>query len=295
MPRGLRRKHLSENKRKIEFAVTKEDDGKDLGEFLRKSGASRRLITKLKQVSGGITLNGEPARTIDIVHTGDIAAIGMQSGEPLDENPDLFAPVVYEDDDVVVYNKPVDMPVHPSHRHRYDTLGNLFAAQHGDMTFRPINRLDKDTSGLCAVAKNSFAAAKLSGTIEKTYFAVVCGKLSGSGKIDAPIGRCDGSVITREVRPDGQRAVTNYTVLGGNEKYTLVRIRLETGRTHQIRVHFAHIGHPLAGDDMYGGDISDITHQALHCGELEFMLPVSGEKISLSAPIREDMLFILRK
>lgn len=219
----------------------------------------------------------------------------MQSGGALDENPDLFAPIVYEDNDVAVYDKPVDMPVHPSHLHRYDTLGNLFAAQHKDMTFRPINRLDKDTSGLCAVAKNPFSAAKLSGNIEKTYFAVVCGKLSGGGTIDAPIGRCDGSVITREVRPDGQRAVTNYTVLGGSGKYTLVRIKLETGRTHQIRVHFAHIGYPLAGDDMYGGDISDITHQALHCGELEFTLPVSGEKICLSSPIRDDMKALLEK
>ena len=286
---------MSENKRKIEFAVTNEDDGKSVGEFLRKSGASRRLITKLKQLDGGITLNGAPARTVDIVHGGDVAAIDMQIGEALDENPDLFAPIVYEDDDVAVYNKPVDMPVHPSHKHRYDTLGNLFAAQHKGMTFRPINRLDKDTSGLCAVAKNPFSAARLSGDIEKTYFAVVCGKLTGGGTIDAPIGRCDGSVITREVRPDGQRAVTNYTVLGGNGKYTLVRIKLETGRTHQIRVHFAHIGYPLAGDDMYGGDISDITHQALHCGELVFRLPVSGEEIRLSAPIREDMLALLEK
>ncbi|MGN0553393.1 MAG: RluA family pseudouridine synthase [Oscillospiraceae bacterium] len=287
---------MSENStRKIEFLVTAEDDGKTVGEFLRKSGTSRRLITKLKRCSGGITLNGTPARTVDIVHEGDIAAVSMQSGEPLDVNADLCAPIVYEDDDVVVYDKPVDMPVHPSHRHRFDTLGNLFAAQHGDMTFRPINRLDKDTSGLCAVAKNSFSAARLSGSIEKTYFAVVCGKLSGSGQIDAPIGRCEGSVITREVRSDGQRAVTNYTVIGGNEKYTLVRIKLETGRTHQIRVHFAYIGHPLAGDDMYGGDISETVFQALHCGELEFSLPVSGERICLSSPIREDMMKLLRE
>lgn len=283
------------NERIIEFNVTAEDGGKTVGEFLRKSGASRRLITKLKRCSGGIMLNGRPARTVDIVREGDTAAVKMQSGEPLDVNPDLCAPIVYEDDDTVVYNKPVDMPVHPSHRHRYDTLGNLFAAQHKDMTFRPINRLDKDTSGLCAVAKNSFAAARLSGNIEKTYFAVVCGRLSGGGRINAPIGRCEGSVITREVRSDGQRAVTNYTVIGGNEKYTLVRIKLETGRTHQIRVHFAHIGHPLAGDDMYGGDISDTPFQALHCGELEFALPVSGERIRLEAPIREDMLRLLEK
>lgn len=283
------------SERKIEFTAAAEDDGKSVGEFLRKCGASRRLVTKLKRVSGGITLNGRPTRTVDIIRAGDVAAIEMQSGEPLDVNSELCAPIVYEDDDVVVYDKPVEMPVHPSHRHRSDTLGNLFAAQHKDMTFRPINRLDKDTSGLCAVAKNPFSAARLSGGIEKTYFAVVCGKLSGSGRIDAPIGRCDGSVITREVRSDGQYAVTNYTVLESNDKYSLLRIKLETGRTHQIRVHFAHIGCPLAGDDMYGGDVSDIKHQALHCGELEFSLPVSGERIKLVSPIRSDMAELVKK
>ena len=280
---------------KIQFTVTAADDGKNVGEFLRKCGTSRRLITKLKRTGGGITLNGAHARTVDTVRENDVVAIDMQSGEPLDANPALFAPIVYEDSDVAVYDKPVNMPVHPSHRHRNDTLGNLFAAQHGDVTFRPINRLDKDTSGLCAVAKNAFSAAKLSGSIEKTYFAVVCGKLSGGGRIDAPIGRCDGSVITREVRSDGQQAVTNYTVLDGNEKYTLVRVKLETGRTHQIRVHFAHIGYPLAGDDMYGGDTADIKEQARHCGELEFTLPVSGERVSLSSPLREDMLALVRR
>ncbi len=243
----------------------------------------------------GITLNGVQARTIDIVHSGDVAAMLIEKGEALDENCELYAPIVYEDNDLVVYDKPVNMPVHPSHRHRNDTLGNLFSAQHSELTFRPINRLDKDTSGLCVIAKNSFAAARLSGNIKKTYYAVICGRLTQDGTIDAPIGRQGDSVITREVRPDGQRAVTHYTVIDGNEKYTLVKIKLETGRTHQIRVHFSHLGYPLAGDDIYGGDTSDITHQALHCGELELISPVSGENLKLHSPIRADMENLLKK
>lgn len=273
----------------IKFTVPHECEGKTVGEFLRECGASRRLVTRLKRVPMGITLNGIHTRTIDIVHSGDIAAMLIESGESLDKNSELSAPIIYEDNDLIVYDKPVNMPVHPSHRHRNDTLGNLFSAQHSGLTFRPINRLDKDTSGLCVIAKNSFAAARLSGNIEKTYYAVICGKLTQDGTIDAPIGRCGDSVITRKVRPDGQRAVTHYTILEANEKYTLVKIKLETGRTHQIRVHFSHIGYPLAGDDLYGGDTSDITHQALHCGELEFISPVSGELLKLYSPIRKDM------
>lgn len=279
----------------IKFIVPSESEGKTVGEFLRDCGTSRRLITRLKRVPLGITLNGAHIRTVDIVHTGDVAAILIEKGEALDENSELYAAIVYEDNDLVVYDKPVNMPVHPSHRHRNDTLGNLFSAQHIGMTFRPINRLDKDTSGLCVIAKNSFAAAKLSGNIKKTYYAVICGKLTGNGTIDAPIGRRSDSVITREVRSDGQRAVTHYTVLDGNEKYTLVKINLETGRTHQIRVHFSHIGYPLAGDDLYGGDTSDTEFQALHCGELELISPVSGENLKLHAPIRSDMESLLKK
>lgn len=278
----------------IKFTAPYESDGKSVGEFLRECGASRRLITRLKRVPMGITLNDAHARTIDIVHSGDVVAMLIEKGEGLDENCELYAPIIYEDNDLVVYNKPVNMPVHPSHRHRNDTLGNLFSAQHDGLTFRPINRLDKDTSGLCVIAKNSFAAAKLSGDVEKTYYAVVCGRLTAmNGTIDAPIGRCGDSVITREVRPDGQLAVTHYTVLETNDKYTLVRIKLETGRTHQIRVHFSHIGYPLAGDDLYGGNTSDITHQALHCGELKFISPVSRKRVILHSDIREDMKSLL--
>ena len=191
--------------------------------------------------------------------------------------------------DVVVFDKPVNMPVHPSIKHQGDTLGNCFSAMYPQLTFRPVNRLDKDTSGLCAVAKNPHAANVLQGTLKKVYYAVVCGEIASGGRIDAPIGRAGESIIRREVREDGQRAVTDYTIIKGNRKYTLLRVILLTGRTHQIRVHFSHTGHPLAGDDFYGGSTADTAYQALHCGELEFVSPVSKEIVRVSSPIRNDM------
>lgn len=282
-----RRMCLSERK----FYVSREENGKTVGDFLRLRGVSRRLISKLKKTDGGITLCGKNARTVDTVSYGNCIALKFPPGKPLEANPELLAPTVFENESVVVYDKPVNMPVHPSQLHGNDTLGNLFAAQYGELTFRPITRLDKDTSGLCAVAKNGLAAAVLSGKIEKSYYAVVCGRLLSDGCINAPIGRCDGSVITREVRADGKSAITNYTVLKTGERYTLVKVFPETGRTHQIRVHFAYIGFPLAGDDMYGGSCRDTVYQALHCGEMRFTL--FGEDINLTSNIREDMEFLV--
>lgn len=273
----------------INFAAEEKEDGIDVGTLLRHRGVSKRLITKLKRTQNGIMLNGLHIRTIDTVKTGDIISLSMSDERRLDANCEIKVPVVYEDDDVVVFDKPVDMPVHPSIKHQGDTLGNCFSAMYPDLTFRPVNRLDKDTSGLCAVAKNAHAANLLQGTLKKVYYAAVCGKLTQGGRIDAPIGRSGDSIIKREVRSDGQRAITEYTIIKGNEDYTLLRVLLHTGRTHQIRVHFSHIGYPLAGDDFYGGSVKDITHQALHCGELEFTSPVTGEKISVISPLREDI------
>jgi 23S rRNA pseudouridine1911/1915/1917 synthase len=189
----------------------------------------------------------------------------MEDSRTLNGNLELAVPVVYDDEDVVVFNKPVNMPVHPSIKHQGDTLGNCFSAMYPGLTFRPVNRLDKDTSGLCVVAKNAHSANLLQSTVSKVYYAAVCGVLEGGGRINAPIGRVSESIILRQVMADGQEAVTDYDVVTTNGRYTLVKVTPITGRTHQIRVHFSYIGHPLAGDDMYGGDTSDIKEQALHC------------------------------
>ncbi|MGN1102663.1 MAG: RluA family pseudouridine synthase [Huintestinicola sp.] len=272
-----------------EFCVPEEEGGLTVGDFLRLHGVSRRLIVKLKRMENGITLDGEHIRSCDPVIAGGVIRLITTEGEPLNANPKLYVPVIYEDRDVVVFDKPAGMPVHPSHKHRDDTLGNYFAAAYPKLTFRPINRLDRDTSGLCAVAKNSYAADRLGGTISKVYYAVLCGNPGSGGIIDAPIGREGESVIKRMVRPDGKRAVTEYTIIKANDRYSLAKVQLHTGRTHQIRVHFSHIGYPLAGDDLYGGSTEDLSVQALHCGEMSFEKVSTGEVIKLSSPIRKDM------
>ena len=210
-------------------------------------------------------------------------------------NGALDVPVIYEDEHVVVFSKPQGMPVHPSMNHYTDTLGNFFSWMYPDITFRPVNRLDRNTSGLCVAAKNQHSAVLLQRSVEKTYYALICGtpyRLSGT--IDAPIKRQTESMITRCVAPDGQRAVTHYTVLSSCGKYSWVRVKLETGRTHQIRVHFSYTGFPLAGDDLYGGCCDDAHGQPLHCGDVSF--PDSdGNVISLSTEPGENIQSIFRK
>lgn len=277
--------------REISYTVPAEFDGVQAQVFLKSRGISRRVLTALKR-SGGLTRGGGILRTVDAVHAGEVITLQLDGGETsVAANPELSADIVYEDEDVVVFNKPPFMPVHPSQRHHDDTLANLFAARYPGLPFRPINRLDRNTSGLCVCAKNQFAAAALSGSISKVYYAITDGTPPGD-TVDAPIGRLGDSVIERCVTPDGKPAVTHFRKIAG-ERRALLRITLETGRTHQIRVHMAHIGFPLCGDDMYGGDCTAISQQALHCGEVEFTLPVSGERITISAPLPDDMAAIL--
>lgn len=277
--------------REISYTIPAEFDGVQAQVFLKSRGISRRVLTALKR-SGGLTRGGGILRTVDAVHAGEVITLQLDGGETsVAANPELSADIVYEDEDVVVFNKPPFMPVHPSQRHHDDTLANLFAARYPGLPFRPINRLDRNTSGLCVCAKNQFAAAALSGSISKVYYAITDGTPPGD-TVDAPIGRLGDSVIERCVTPDGKPAVTHFWKIAG-ERRVLLRITLETGRTHQIRVHMAHIGFPLCGDDMYGGDCTAISRQALHCGEVEFTLPVSGERITISAPLPEDMAAIL--
>lgn len=276
--------------RELTFTVSAEENGLTALDFLRKHGFSRRSVTKLKQ-SGGISRGGEMLRTVDRINEGDIIRVVMDdsASENVEPNPDIRAAAVFEDDDVIVFDKPPFLPVHPSIRHRTDTLANLYAAMFPNAAFRPVNRLDRNTSGLCVCAKNRRAASLLIKSVSKTYFAVVDGIIEGSGEIDLPIGRTGDSIIKRTVRQDGQPAVTRYKAILHKNGRTLLEITLKTGRTHQIRVHFAHIGYPLCGDDMYGGDCSAIGRQALHCGRVEFAQPVTGERTALESELPEDI------
>ena len=255
-----------------------------LSSFLSQNGVSRSLMCCLKQVEGGITVNGTPAHTDYMLSPGDIAAIN----EPIEHQTDIApaeqpgASVLYEDSEVVVFDKPPFMPTHPSHKHSTDTLANHYAFITGGDVFRCINRLDRDTSGCCLIAKSRYCAGVIGEGLQKTYYAVCEGVPKQEGVIELPIGRKPGSIIERECTPGGQYARTEYRLIKTNGRYSLCEVTLKTGRTHQIRVHFSAIGHPLAGDDMYGGSLSDIDRQALHCGQLIFTSPDKGRVTVIS-------------
>ena len=269
----------------------------NLKQFLQhENGVSAKLITRLKRQNMGITCEGKLIRTIDDVLPGSTVVLDIVDENNIPPNAELCVPVVYEDESVVVFDKPQGMPVHPSINHYTDTLGNFFSYRYPGVTFRPINRLDRNTSGLCVAAKNQHAAFKLQRSVSKVYFAVVCGvPEKKSGVIDAPIRRKEESLITRCVAPDGQRAVTRYDVLSSCDKYSYIKVNLETGRTHQIRVHFSYIGTPLAGDDLYGGSCEDAAGQALHCGEISFSDLQSGRLIHIKAEPGENFRKIFEK
>lgn len=280
--------------RRIDFNVEPSYDGFTVEKYLMSvKGLSRRLITKIKY-SEGIMVNDNVSRTVDIIKSGDIVSVVMEDEKHLEENLSLDIPIVYNDDDIVVFNKPCGVPVHPSIRHYNDTLGNYFSAVFKGVSFRPVNRLDKDTSGLCVVAKNSFAAAELQKSVDKTYYAVVKGNPDDEGEINLPIAREDGTIIKRKVDEAGQEAITRYKSVRRKNGYTLLEIKLLTGRTHQIRVHFSHIGFALVGDGLYGGDMSVIKRHALHCRTLEFIHPVTKEKVVVDSEIPDDMAMLFK-
>ncbi len=271
---------------RIEFICNDEKIG--VYEFLLNQKVSKRLIKQLKRTENGITKNGIHIRTIDTIIKGDIIAIFTKEESFLTPSNEIVAPVLFEDEDCIVFDKPPHMPVHPSLNHQGDTLGNCFSSYLKNITFRPVNRLDKDTSGCCLVAKNKYSASFLQQNLQKVYFAVVEGKLDNKGRIDLPISRKNGSIIERCISPDGQKAITNYEVLQENTDASFVEIHLETGRTHQIRVHFSHIGHPLLGDDLYGGKLDKINRQALHCGEISFTNR-QNQLINVKSPLPADI------
>ena len=189
----------------IDYISKKEDAGKTLGDFLRHQGLSRRLIISLKKLPYGMCVNGEPQKTVYVIKEGDFISITLPSDSTeIEPNGELKVPIIFEDDHIVVFNKPANMPVHPSIKHRTDTLANYFSYLYPNTTFRCINRLDRDTSGLCICAKTSVAANALSASVEKTYYAAVCGDVLQRGTVDAPIAREQESIIIRCVRDDGQ-------------------------------------------------------------------------------------------
>lgn len=277
---------------KIKY-IYNEETPSTVENFLKYKGISARLLRKLKRQPDGMTRDGILVRSIDTVEKGDVICLNINDSSFLEPNGSLDVPAAYENNYMVIFDKPPYMPVHPSIKHQGDTLGNYFASLYPELTFRPVNRLDRNTSGLCAVAKNPHSANMLQNNIIKTYYAVVCGRTEPCGTVNAPIARQSESIIIRTVRDDGKPAVTHYKTIMQNDKYSLVEIHLETGRTHQIRVHFAYIGFPLAGDELYGGNTEDINRHALHCGKLVFNDIFTGQKTEVVSDIKNDMLSLV--
>lgn len=286
----------------LRFTVPQEYDGAKGKDFLRRyCGLSYRLVVALKQIENGVTADGNVLRTIDRVKSGQTVEIRLSDE---DESPQECAEsgdaaVLYEDDDVLVFDKPAEMPVHPSKLHPNGTLANVAAkysrSKGESISFRPINRLDRNTTGIVVTAKNSYAAAKLSGKTEKIYFAVIEGILEGKGTIDAPLRRKEGHAIQREIGEGGETAVTHWESIAVGEGHTLLKVMIETGRTHQIRAHFSSLGYPLAGDDMYGGSTDKISRHALHCAVLWFSHPVSSETVTVKSALPRDFADLLEK
>lgn len=270
------------------FTVPNEFDGICVKNFLRRyCNVSARLLTKLKIEPDGITANGKHIRSIDILHGGDIVRLKLPEENNNILPVNLHIDVLYEDSNVIVYNKPPFMPVHPVHEHQSDTLANAaayYAEKNGEKyNFHAINRLDRDTSGIVLCAKDRYSAAFLPEHTEKLYFALCEGKLIGKGTINEPIRLKEGNNIQREIGNGGLNSVTHWRTIEYFFGHSLLECKLETGRTHQIRVHMSGIGYPLAGDDMYGGSRKYFSCQCLHCGKIEFIQPVSKEKICISS------------
>lgn len=293
--------------RVLEYEIPSEYDGANITTVLKQHfKISTNLIKDLKKYKEGIQVNGEHKRVVDLAAKGDILKITIRDTASENIVPtDIPLDIVYEDEDVLVINKTSNMPTHPSMGNYENSLANgvmyYYKSKGEERVFRAVNRLDKDTSGLMAVAKNSYIHARLGEEIQKKelkrkYMCIVCGDVERDGTVDAPIRRADGSVINRIVAPDGQRAVTHYRVVKRYGEYTLLEMELETGRTHQIRVHMAYIGHPLVGDWLYGMEDHNIAkRQMLHSCYLCFTHPITGQIMEFKDEMAEDMRAFIEK
>lgn len=288
-------------KRIFTYNIAKEFDGETILSYLKTKQYSSQIITHLKRTENGILLNGVWGRVRDILHEKDVLTITLiesESSENIVSTP-LPLDIVYEDEDLMIINKASDMPIHPSQGNYDNTLANAVAhlyAQRGEnFVYRCINRLDRDTTGLLILAKHMYSASLLSNMVQnreihREYLAIASGLVPEAGSIKAPIGRVDGSTIERQVDElGGDYACTHYTRLAYKNGYSLVSLKLDTGRTHQIRVHMKYIGHPLPGDFLYNPDYSLINRQALHSYRLEFQHPVTGENLEFVAELPADM------
>ena len=290
----------------ITYTIDNASTGLRIEQYLRRRGYSYQNLVRLKKMRESILLNGAWTYMRTAMKDGDILTVHIQEPESSPNIPPVKLPldIVYEDEDIVVVNKPAGMPVHPSLNNYENSLANglmyYYQEQGKPFIFRCTNRLDRDTSGLTVVAKHMVSSSILSSMgmrheITREYLAIVRGALKPSeGTIDAPIGRTGSSLIERKINFENEeRAVTHYRDVEEQNEHNLDSLILETGRTHQIRVHMKYIGHPLVGDYLYNPDMEYIDRQALHSHRLSFTHPVTGEKMEFTAPLPTDMRKIL--
>ncbi len=290
----------------MDITINREQSEKTVLQILRGHlGLSSAAVTFLKKNENGICLNGHHVTVRAVVHEGDVLSLNDTDRE---EDASAITPVplpldiLYEDDDILAVNKPPHMPTHPSHAHQEDTLANaiahLFATRGERFVFRAINRLDADTSGVVLLAKHKMAASALSSQmakkqIQKTYFALLHGKISPQGEIKTYMRLEEGGKMKRTVCSESDEgsmfSLTRYTRLAENERYSAVLAEPVTGRTHQLRVHFTSLCHPLAGDTLYGEASPFIDRQALHALTLSFFHPITSRPMTITAPLPADI------
>lgn len=292
-------------RKSVRYVISAKENGLTVKDILKRGvGLSAAFIKSLKFLENGIMLNGDHVTVRQTVHEGDILTLATEdaeAGESLTPT-DIPLEVVYEDSCMVLPNKPPFMPTHPSHLHHGDTLADALAFRYASLgtpfVFRPINRLDRNTSGITLIARNRISAARLTqsmrdGQIKKQYIALLCGELDDGEIIETHVRRTAESIIVREVCDadgGGDYALTRYKILMRKGGHTLVLASPVTGRTHQLRVHFAHMGCPILGDDMYGEPHALIPRHALHALRLRLPHPETDEDMTLTAPMPDDML-----
>lgn len=284
----------------LNFSVPSSYEGVKLKGFLRGyCSLSSRLMTALKQIPNGIQVNGMWAKVTQSLHAGDQVCLHLPEDHKIPTPVQVPIQIIYEDADLLIVNKQAGLPMYARPGHDSSLCGAVgfyCLSTEQFFAFRPIYRIDKDTTGLVVLAKNAYVAACLAGGIQKTYYAICEGVMKGAGTIDAAIRVKPGHTVQREVcdGADGETAVTHWKAIASDgNRFTLLACSLETGRTHQIRVHLSSLGYPLAGDDFYGGHRDFIGRQALHCGKLSFIHPVTGSEMEFIAPVPADFKGIL--
>lgn len=292
--------------RTLTYHITEEDAGLRIEQYLRRHGYSRQNLTELKKMQESVLVNGVWYYLTQTLIPGDELVIRIQETDVSEKIPPTDIPlnILYEDEDILVVNKPAGMPIHPSMNNYHYSLANACAyyyqQQGKPFVFRCTNRLDRDTSGVTVIAKHMVSSNILSSyaykhQVEREYLAIARGSVTpDSGTISAPLSRKEGSVIERVVDFEhGERAVTHYKVIEEKNGHSLVSLHLETGRTHQIRIHMKHLGFPLIGDYLYNPDMQFISRQALHSHSLRFAHPITGEVMEFTAPLPDDMKQVL--